>query len=468
MLGADDSETQEQTLVAGTLLDRWRIVRLLGRGGMSMVYEAEHRNGARVAIKVLDATLARNARARERFLREGRVANSVDHPNAVRVLDEHEVAGTFFLVLDLLDGETLRDACKAAGGRLDVTEALRVANAVLEVLVAAHAKGIIHRDIKPQNVFLTTQGAVKVLDFGVAAVRDAASADSAITQSGMALGTPAFMAPEQARGQLAELDARTDVWAVGATLFWCLTGRHVHQDASTLNEALIFAATQPAQPVSKFRPDLPREVAVVVDRALAFNPADRFPSASAMRRAILEATAPPAGLRALETPGSWTAETLPSSETRLVARRLPRRVPVLVATLAISALTLFLIHRRSPASANEAEPRPASAERFQSTGSDATRANEAPAAPQGVRTSDGCVSPQTTSEQPAATDVRPRKANEKILPAPPRARTARAIASSHGASTAEQPHEPAVHSTPPEARAEISNDIPEAVLDRRR
>ena len=367
---ADDREAEERSLVGETLLDRWRIVRLLGRGGMSMVYEAEHRNGARVAIKVLNASLARNPRARERFLREGRVANSVDHPNVVRVLDEHELQdGTFFLVLDLLDGKTLRDACKSAGGRLDVTQALHVADAVLEVLVAAHAKGIIHRDIKPQNVFLTTEGAVKVLDFGVAAVRDAASAETTITQSGMALGTPAFMAPEQARGQQAELDARTDVWAVGATLFWCLTGRHVHQHASTLNEALIFSATQPAPPLSKFRPDLAREVAAVVDRALALNPADRFPSANAMRRAILEATKQPTGLPAVDSSGSWTAETLPNSEIRLVPRRLPRRVPVLIAAaLATCALAVVLTRQRSPASANEPEPRAATAERLGSPG----------------------------------------------------------------------------------------------------
>jgi serine/threonine protein kinase len=271
----------------GQTLDQWRIVRLIGRGGMSTVYEAVQPDGVRVALKRLNPVLARSPNARARFLREGRVANAVGHPNAVRVLDTHVTAdGQLFLVMELLEGQTLRDRCSAAGGRLEPREVLDVCSRVLEVLGAAHAKSIFHRDVKPENVFLTARGDVKVLDFGIAAVRDEAIEDAHITQSGASLGTPAFMAPEQARGRQAHVDARTDVWAVGATMFLCLTGRRVHEDATNANEALIFAATQRARALATVCPNVADDIAFLVDRALALDPADRWPSAEAMLGAI--------------------------------------------------------------------------------------------------------------------------------------------------------------------------------------
>ena len=192
---------------------------------MSSVYEAHHRNGARVAVKVLSVALSRSERARRRFLGEGRVANAVDHPGVVRVLDDDEMPdGRPFLVMDLLEGETLRARCAAAGGRLAPADVLRIADRVLDVLAAAHARGIVHRDIKPSNVFLTKDGGVRVLDFGIAAVRDELLAEGHSSQGGGALGTPAFMAPEQARGRHGETDPRSDLWAVGATMYYCLSG----------------------------------------------------------------------------------------------------------------------------------------------------------------------------------------------------------------------------------------------------
>lgn len=286
-------EVEDERLVGRTLCDRWRIVRLIGRGGMSVVYEARDESGSEVAVKVLNEALARQPRARERFLREGLVANRVGHPDAVHVLECRQTPdGQLLLVMELLEGQTLRKKCEAAGGRLELDEVLRVADRVLGLLEAAHAKGIFHRDIKPDNIFLTADCGVKVLDFGVAAVRDEAFRGASITQSGATLGTPAFMAPEQARGRQAQIDARTDVWALGATLFFCLTGRHVHEDALTANEALIFAATQRAPPFSRFRPDL-GAISSVIDRALALAPADRWPSAQAMRLALQNAVAHP-------------------------------------------------------------------------------------------------------------------------------------------------------------------------------
>jgi len=293
MSGAQSFDDGEPQFVGQVLCDRWRVVRRLGKGGMSTVYEAADDGGARVALKILNASLARKPRTRERFLREGKVANAIQHPNAVRVLGEHVTAdGALLLVMELLEGQTLRERCRRGGGTLDLAEVLRIGDGVLEVLEAAHARGILHRDIKPENVFLTTTEEIKVLDFGIAAVRDEVLRDADMTQSGVALGTPAFMAPEQARGRSSQLDARTDVWAVGATMFYCLTGKYVHDEASTANEAMIFAATQPAPALARFCPELAPAALAVVDRALALDVRDRWQTASEMRGAIALARRP--------------------------------------------------------------------------------------------------------------------------------------------------------------------------------
>jgi serine/threonine protein kinase len=299
-------------LTGQTLCGRWRLVRLLGRGGMSAVYEARETDGTRVAVKVLRHPSSRSTRIRQRFLREGRVANSVAHADAVRVFEESETPeGQPFLVMELLEGVTLRAAC-AADGPMETLRVLAIAGRVLDVLAQAHAVGVVHRDIKPENIFLTACGQVKVLDFGIAAIRDAALEDATITQSGATLGTPAFMAPEQARGRQADVEPRTDVWAVGATMFYCLTRRHVHEGASNANEAIIFAATLRAPALSRFRPDVPARVARIVDRALALEPGERWPTARAMSDAI--AGVAECGASADDTgqpiPTPWTAETL--------------------------------------------------------------------------------------------------------------------------------------------------------------
>ena len=335
MLGALSDENEDALSVGQVLCDKWRIARLIGRGGMSAVYEAKDQSDSTVAIKVLNTAFGRQSRARERFLREGLVANRVGHPDTVHVFESQQTPeGRLLLVMELLQGQTLRKRCEVAGGRLELPEVLSLAEHVLRVLAAAHSKGIFHRDIKPENIFLTEDGAVKVLDFGVAAVRDEASQDASITQSGTTLGTPAFMAPEQARGRQAQVDARTDIWALGATLFFCLAGRRVHEDAVTANEALIFAATQRAPPLSKFRPELANDVGPVIDRALAFAPAERWPSAEAMREALALAAARPShNATSLASPPDDTlASTL--SDRNEPARRW-WRWPVLVAAGAI-------------------------------------------------------------------------------------------------------------------------------------
>jgi eukaryotic-like serine/threonine-protein kinase len=282
---------QALALVGETLRGKWRLDALIGVGGMAAVYSATHRNGHRAAIKLLHRGLGLSASVRARFLREGYAANGVDHPGVVRVLDDDELEdGRAFLVMELLNGETLESRWKRCGYRLSATDALAIADELLCVLACAHARGITHRDIKPDNLFLTEDGRLKVLDFGIAHFRDSLVASVTKTQTGVALGTPAFMAPEQARGRSREVDGRSDLWSVGATLFALLTGEYVHR-ADSSNEMLILAATERARPLAAAWPGVPDDIAEVVDRALAFEKAERWSDASVMRRAVRTAQA---------------------------------------------------------------------------------------------------------------------------------------------------------------------------------
>lgn len=283
------SEQEEAERRVGCVLrDKWQLERLLGVGGMASVYVATHRNRSRAAVKVLHRSLSSNADVRRRFLREGYVANTVDHPGAVRVLDD-DVAedGSAFLVLELLEGETLSELWERAGRTLSLREVLRLADELLDVLAAAHEKGIVHRDVKPDNVFVTREGRVKLLDFGIARLADG-SGEVSVTSTGVAMGTPAFMAPEHARARWDRVDARTDVWAVGATLYALLSGRYVHE-ATSVNEMLIAAGTEPAKPVKLAVPSLPQPVADVIDRMLAFERDARFATAAAAQLALRRA-----------------------------------------------------------------------------------------------------------------------------------------------------------------------------------
>src|SRR5580700_9392234 len=209
----DPLTVQARARVGQTLKGKWRLDVLLGVGGMAAVYGATHRNGSRVAVKILHPELSTNADVRARFTREGHAANAVGHEGAVKVIDD-DVAedGSLYLVTELLDGETLEDRRVRSGGRLSEDEVLSVADQLLDVLAAAHAKGVVHRDIKPANIFLSRSGQLKVLDFGIARLRELSTGGSLATKSGSAMGTPAFMSPEQARGLWNEVDGRSDVW----------------------------------------------------------------------------------------------------------------------------------------------------------------------------------------------------------------------------------------------------------------
>ena len=276
--------------VGTTLAGKYRLDALLGVGGMAAVFRGAHRNGNRVAVKLLRPTMATSADVRKRFLKEGYVANAVDHPGAVRVLDDDVASdGTPFLVMELLEGETLDARHKSRGPQLAAREVAELAAQVLGVLDAAHAKGIVHRDIKPENLFLTKDGQLKVLDFGIARMRDGAPGQ-AVTRTGRMMGTPAFMPPEQALGLTNEIDGRTDLWALGATMFTLVSGAFVHV-GETPESTVVLTATCPARSLASVAPDVPAAIVAVIDRALAFKKVDRHKDARAMLGALTEAYA---------------------------------------------------------------------------------------------------------------------------------------------------------------------------------
>ena len=280
-------EQRAQKRVGSILGEKYTLSRVLGVGGMAVVYLATHRNGNRVAVKVLHRELSLDPHLVARFAREGYVANAIEHDGAVRVLDDDvDDDGSAFLVMELLLGETLEARAKRCGGRLPQREVVALGHQLLDVLASAHAKGVVHRDIKPENLFLTHERRLKVLDFGIARLR--VGDDAPGTMAGIRIGTPAFMPPEQALGRSDEVDARSDIWAVGATLFTLLSGRLVH-DAPTASEIVVRAATMACPALASVAPAVPQALAAVVDRALAFRREDRFPDARSMQEALAQA-----------------------------------------------------------------------------------------------------------------------------------------------------------------------------------
>jgi len=284
-MNASDPRSTALKRVGQTLNNKWTIDRLIDIGGMAAVYQATHRNGKKVAIKMLHAFIAAHQDVRERFLREGYVANQVEHPGAVSVLDDDVTAdGAPFLVMELLEGESLEEWIHRAGGTLPIPDVLAVGDQVLDVLAAFHTRAVIHRDIKPGNLYITKNGVVKVLDFGLARLRDP-RVSGAPTASGIVLGTAAYMPPEQAQGRSEQVEARSDIFAVGAVMFRALSGRPVH-DAKGATERLFQAMKDKAISLAVAAPTMPKSVVAVVDKALAFDKNERWTSAADMRQAV--------------------------------------------------------------------------------------------------------------------------------------------------------------------------------------
>ncbi|MFO0552891.1 MAG: serine/threonine-protein kinase [Polyangiaceae bacterium] len=428
-------------LKPGALLDdKWRIEGMLGEGGAATVYAATHtRNGLSVAVKVLKPELQANEEARIRFLREGYAANRVEHPGAVRILDDGTTKdGHSYLVMERLAGFTLDELASRYENRLPFGAAIHYALAWLDIVDAAHQRGIVHRDLKPENVFVCTDGAVKILDFGLAAVREPGKGGVRVTVQDVSMGTPAFMPPEQALGRWDRVDSRSDVYAIGASLFTLITGKLVHH-GSTLQETMVLVSTRPAPPIRSVAPFVPPPLATVIDRALAYDADHRWPNAGAMLAALREAIAslpslrvaplvlPPVSTPALgvelphspeSAPGPTDLVTMSGVSTLNMSRRTIPRAPLLLmlaVTVAAALLTLgavLLLADRGPA-APPTRPAPtATADATTSPSSQptirpstATPASSTAAASARPSSSAGSAASASTSAQPTTTSA---------------------------------------------------------------
>jgi serine/threonine protein kinase len=293
---ADGSHPDDRR-VATTIGDRYYLRRLCGEGAMGRVYEAHHIEiGRRVAIKILHSTFRHTPDVVERFRREARAASKIGHPNIVDVTDSGTTPdGAFFFVMEYLDGLDLEQLIRREGA-LPVERALLIAAQVCRALTAAHSAGIIHRDLKPANVMLVRQrdqeDFVKVLDFGISKQSDldpaAGTRAVGLTNPDVAVGTPIYMAPEQAAGHPA--DARTDVYAVGELLFEMLTGKSAFSGADVIVVFNKKANVEPP-PLRAMRPDAPAELEAVLVRAMSRRPEDRFPTMTALKDEIMRCLA---------------------------------------------------------------------------------------------------------------------------------------------------------------------------------
>ncbi len=319
--------------------------------------------------------------------------------------------------MELLDGETLEQLSMTRGGTIPADELARYAAQVLDTLVAAHARGIVHRDIKPENLFVTDDGIVKILDFGIARM-DGLGDALRVTRAGEPIGTPAFMSPEQARGRLDDVDERTDVYSLGATMFTMLTGEPVHAEPTTVAELIAAVITRPARRVRQAG-DVPAALAAFVDRALAFDKSERFATAEEMRSALdvvyLEIT----GEAIPATPAPTVTLPPPVVRPRFVRGPIARRAAVLLLPTAIAAAGIALVS----VTAKSAPPRPELA-----IVEGAPPALPAPSAPVSVAAADPVPLPvpaalDTASPPRVASEVERRPSPEPAQPAEARAST---------------------------------------------
>jgi eukaryotic-like serine/threonine-protein kinase len=273
----------------GKLLDKkYRLVRVIGVGGMGTVYEAEHIViSRRVAVKVLSPEFASRPDAVERFFREAKAASAIGHPNIINIYDVgHEDDGTVYLVMDLLEGTNLCDLIQSEG-RLRPTVATSIAAQILSALRAAHEKGIIHRDLKTDNVFLAVDARgrqeAKLLDFGIAKIGTGGSLG--LTRDGDVVGTPYYLSPEQARGGR-DVDERIDIWGVGVLMYEMLSGT-LPYTGENYNEVLGRILLEEPRPLREHVPDLSLALAAVVEKAMHKDREERYPTARAMLDAML-------------------------------------------------------------------------------------------------------------------------------------------------------------------------------------
>lgn len=270
-------------MVAASLGDRYQVERELARGGAARIFAARDQQGRLVALKILHPELLPSLTAK-RFLREIEYLAQLKHPHIAPLLDFGETEWLLYFVMPFVDGPTLRQQLDIVG-RLPVRDAVTVGAEVLDALGYAHGKGIVHRDVKPENIVLSSTAGTVLVDFGIARAI-AASESERVTRSGFTVGTTTYMSPEQASG-VKNLDHRSDIYSAGCLLFECLAGRPPFQhsvDAVLLD----MHVRLPPPDLHALLPQLPKGVVRAVAKAMEKNPSDRWPSAEAMRDALLQ------------------------------------------------------------------------------------------------------------------------------------------------------------------------------------
>jgi serine/threonine protein kinase len=321
----EDAPEDEDPLIGQVLAASYEVTGVIGEGGMGRVYKARHTRlkNKGFAVKVLHHELARQPEVVTRFQREAEAASGLAHPNVVAVHDVNTTPdGQPYLVAELLEGESFGEYLERVG-KLRVPDGVRIVRQICAALAAAHSRGIVHRDMKPENVFLSGDAAlidqvgVKVLDFGISKVADAGG--ESLTKTGVVMGTPDYMPPEQARGD--RVDSRADIYATGAILYRALTGRKPFEELDPMATLTAVLVQEPARPTS-IDPEIPLALELVIQRAMAKSPADRYPTMEELDRDL---AAFDQDLARLSTaPTLAPPPTLPRAAKTLLTRVSPR------------------------------------------------------------------------------------------------------------------------------------------------
>jgi len=342
--------------VIGQTLSHYRILSQLGQGGMGVVYEAEDtRLGRRVAIKVLPTEACCDAQAMERFLREARIVSSLNHPHICTLHDIGEHEGEQFMVMELIEGESLK--ARIARGPLPVDDVLELGLQMADALDAAHARGVVHRDIKPANLFVTSRGQIKVLDFGVAKLAqggqpragdlaETRGAEDQLTTLGTAIGTVAYMSPEQARGH--EIDARSDLFSVGVVLYEMATGAPPFPGTTP---AVVFEGilTKAPEPPSSKHTEVPPDLDRIILKALEKDREVRYQSAADLRADLKRLRRETESGRTAAMSGVTAAAPAAAPVAAPARSRVAWLVGAPVVTIAVVALALLWQSTRTPA-----------------------------------------------------------------------------------------------------------------------